>query len=33
MKLLFGVVIGWCTVLILIVSWFMYVIYNYGITN
>ncbi|CAI0915460.1 Uncharacterised protein [Serratia proteamaculans] len=27
------VVIGWCTVLTLIVSWFMYVIYDYGITN
>lgn len=27
------VVIGWCTVLALIVGWFMYAIYDYGITN
>ncbi|CAI1014869.1 Uncharacterised protein [Serratia quinivorans] len=32
MKIL-GVVICWCTVLILIVSWFMYIIYDYSVTN
>ncbi|AMH00566.1 hypothetical protein AL485_16100 [Serratia liquefaciens] len=28
-----GIVIGWCTMLILIVAWFVYVIYDYGITD
>lgn len=28
-----GIVIGWCTMLILIVAWFTYVIYDYGITG
>jgi len=28
-----GIVIGWCTMLILIVAWFAYVIYDYGITG
>lgn len=29
----FWLILGWCTVLVLIVSWFMYLLYDYDVTG